>query len=76
MSTPEGMNPGAPEEEAIQTVLAACLRHDVPCANTTGAGTVEDRISQGFRIVTVGGDAGITAGTARALGLGRSAAGR
>ncbi len=72
-----GDNPGAPEVEvAIQTVLAACLRHDVPCAITTGAGTVEDRISQGFRMVTVGGDGGITAGTARALGLGRSAAGR
>ena len=59
-----------------QTVLAACLRHDVPCAITTGAGSVEDRLSQGFRMVTVGGDGGITAGTSRALGLGRSAAGR
>ena len=72
-----GDNPGAPQvEQAIQTVLAACLRHDVPCAITTGAGSVEDRLSQGFRMVTVGGDGGITAGTSRALGLGRSAAGR
>jgi 4-hydroxy-2-oxoheptanedioate aldolase len=72
-----GDNPGAPEvEQAIQTVLASCLRHDVPCAITTGAGSVENRLSQGFRMVTVGGDGGITAGTARALGLGRSAAGR
>lgn len=72
-----GDNPGAPQvEQAIQTVLAACLRHDVPCAITTGAASVEDRLSQGFRMVTVGGDGGITAGTARALGLGRSAAGR
>ena len=72
-----GDNPGAPEvETAIQTVLAACLRHDVPCAITTGAGTVEERLRQGFRMVTVGGDGGITAGTSRALGLGRDAAGR
>ncbi len=72
-----GDNPGAPEvEQAIQTVLASCLRHDVPCAITTGAGTVEARVSQGFRMVTVGGDGGITAGTSRALGLGRDAAGR
>jgi 4-hydroxy-2-oxoheptanedioate aldolase len=72
-----GDDPGAPEvEQAIQTVLASCLRHDVPCAITTGAGSVENRLSQGFRMVTVGGDGGITAGTARALGLGRSAAGR
>ncbi len=72
-----GDDPGAPEvEQAIQTVLAACLRHDVPCAITTGAGSVEERLRQGFRMVTVGGDGGITAGTSRALGLGRDAAGR
>ena len=72
-----GDSPGAPEvETAIQTVLAACLRHDVPCAITTGAGSVERRLQQGFRMVTVEGDGGITAGTARALQLGRGAAGR
>ena len=72
-----GDNPGAPEvEDAIQTVLASCLRHDVPCAITTGSGSVEDRLEQGFRMVTVGGDGGITAGTARALELGQNAVGR
>ncbi len=72
-----GDNPGAPQvEEAIQPVLAACLRHDVPCAITTGAGSVARRLSQGFRMVTVGTDGGITAGTARALQVGREAAGR
>ena len=72
-----GDNPGAPEvEEAIQTVLSACLRHDMPCAITTGPDSVEERLREGFRMVTVGGDGGITAGTARALRLGRSAAGR
>ena len=46
------------------------------CALTTGAGSVEARLEEGFRMVTVGGDGGITAGTARALQMGRSAAGR
>ncbi len=63
-------------EEAIQTVLSACLEHDVPCAITTGAGSVAERLEQGFRVVTVGADGGMTAGTARALDIGREAAGR
>lgn len=68
---------GAPEvEDAIQTVLASCLRHDVPCAITTSSASVEERLRQGFRMVTVGGDGGITPGTARALELGLDAAGR
>ena len=63
-------------EAAIQTVLAACLEHDVPCAITTNARTVEDRIAQGFRFVTVGTDGGLSAGASNALRLGREAAGR
>lgn len=72
-----GDSPGAPQvEQAIQTVLRSCLRHDVPCAITTSAGDVEERLEQGFRMVTVGVDGGISAGTSRALELGRDAAGR
>jgi len=72
-----GDSPGAPEvQAAIQTVLEACLRHGVPCGLTTGANDVEARIAQGFRIVTVGVDGGITGGTERALQLGLEAAGR
>ena len=68
---------GAPEvEDAIQTVLASCLRHEVPCAITTSEANVEERLRQGFRMVTVGSDGGITPGTARALELGLGAAGR
>ena len=52
-------------EEAIQRVLASCLVHDVPCAITTNARTVEQRISQGFRFVTVGLDSGLLAGARR-----------
>ncbi len=70
-------SPSAPEvEAAIQTVLASCLAHDVPCAITTNARTVEDRIEQGFRFVTVGTDGGLSAGASNALRLGRDAGGR
>ncbi len=63
-------------EAAIQTVLAACLAHDVPCAITTGAANVAERIGQGFRFVTVGVDGGLSVGTSNALRAGLEAAGR
>ena len=70
-------SPAAPEvEAAIQTVLRACLDNDVPCAITTGAGSVQQRINEGFRFVTVGADGGLNAGASTALRLGREAAGR
>lgn len=68
---------GAPEvEEAIQAVLAACLATDIPCAITTNRNTVEQRLKQGFRFLTVGLDGGLSASTNEALRLGREAAGR
>ncbi len=78
LSTSMGYSsPAAPEvEEAIQTVLGACLEHDVPCAITTGPGSVQQRIEQGFRFVTVGADGGLSTGAANALRLGLEAAGR
>ena len=70
-------SPAAPEvEQAIKTVLGACLEHDVPCAITTGQGSVQQRIDQGFRFVTVGADGGLNTGASNALRLGREAAGR
>ena len=70
-------SPTAPEvEEAIQTVLSACLENDVPCAITTGPGSVQQRINEGFRFVTVGADGGLNTGASNALRLGREAAGR
>lgn len=65
-------------EEAIQTVLAACLRHDVPCGLTTGAGSVTERLDQGFNFVTIGywNDAGISTAPGRALEIAREHAGR
>jgi 4-hydroxy-2-oxoheptanedioate aldolase len=70
-------NPAAPEvEAAIQTVLQACLDNDVPCAITTGQGSVQSRIEQGFRFVTIGADGGLSTGTAEALRRGKAAASR
>jgi 4-hydroxy-2-oxoheptanedioate aldolase len=71
-----GYPPGDEVEVAIQRVLSACLAQGVPCAITTGAGSVERRIAEGFRFVTVGFDGGISAGVANALELGHAASGR
>ena len=78
LSTSMGYSsPAAPQvEEAIQRVLQACLANDVPCAITTGAGSVQDRIEQGFSFVTVGADGGLNSNAANALQIGREAAGR
>ena len=62
-----GFPPAAEVEAAIQRVLAACLAEDVPCAITTSANTVEERLRQGFRFVTVGADGGISSGVEEAL---------
>ena len=78
LSTSMGYSsPAAPQvEEAVQRVLQACLANDVPCAITTGAGSVQDRIEQGFSFVTVGADGGLNSNAANALQIGREAAGR
>ena len=70
-------SPAAPQvEEAIQTVLAACLDSGVACAITTGQNSVEQRLAEGFRFVTVGADGGLSGNTTEALRRGRDAAGR
>ncbi|MDH3208439.1 MAG: aldolase/citrate lyase family protein [Gemmatimonadota bacterium] len=76
LSASMGYPPAAEVEEAIQRVLSACLAQGVPCAITTGAGSVEQRINEGFRFVTVGFDGGISAGVTNALQRGHAAAGR
>lgn len=63
-------------EAAIQTVLQACLATGVPCAITTSSNSVEQRIAQGFRFVTVGVDGGLSGSTSDALSRGRTAAER
>jgi 4-hydroxy-2-oxoheptanedioate aldolase len=71
-----GFPPADEVEEAIQRILRACLMSGVPCAITTSAGSVEQRIREGFRFVTIGFDGGISAGVSAALERGRAAAGR
>jgi 4-hydroxy-2-oxoheptanedioate aldolase len=63
-------------EAAIQQTLRACLASDVPCAITTSPDSVATRLEQGFRLVTVGLDGGLSARTTEALRRGREAAGR
>jgi len=69
---------GRDREEAIQTVLAACQRHNVPCGLTTGAHDVERRLDEGFTFVTIGywSDAGISTSPGQALQVAREHAGR
>lgn len=55
-------------ERAIQTVLAACKRHSVPCGITAGPEDVANRLGQGFRLIIVQ--------QLEALAVGRAAAGR
>lgn len=65
----------APEvEAAIETVLDACRRHEVPCGIHATEATVEQRVQQGFSVVTVGTDRGLNAAAANALQRGRTAA--
>ena len=71
-----GFPDGEVVEAAIQRVLRACLAQGVPCAITTGAGSVAQRLSEGFRFVTVGFDGGISGGVTTALQRGHAAAGR
>jgi 4-hydroxy-2-oxoheptanedioate aldolase len=74
VSGPEGQ---AELEAAVQRVLRAAKARNLPIGITTGAGSVEQRIREGFNFVTVNfGDGGITPATATTLERGRAAAGR
>ena len=67
----------AETEAAIQTILRACLAHDVPCGVTAGADQMARRIEEGFRILGTGGlPGGLTASAAAALQAGREAVGQ
>ncbi len=74
-----GLPGNSPEvQQGIATVLAACLQHKVPCGITTGSGSVEQRLKEGFSFVTIGywNDAGISTEPGNALEIGRRVAGR
>ena len=53
-------------EGAIQTVLASCLAHGVPCGITAGTDDVAERIAQGFRMFIVNDPEAVAAGRAAA----------
>ncbi len=53
-------------EEAIQTVLAACLELDVACGITAGVEDIGERIDQGFRFFIVTQPAALAAGLSHA----------
>ena len=53
-------------ENAIQTVLAACLELEVPCGVTAGVEDIAERLEQGFRIIIVTEPEALAAGMAAA----------
>ena len=53
-------------ENAIQTVLAACLEHDVPCGITAGVDDIAERLDQGFRFIIVTQPEALAVGMAHA----------
>ena len=75
LSNSLGVPRDAPEvEEAIQTIVQACLAHDVACGITAGAADMPRRIDQGFRILGAGrAGGGLTAGNDAAVRAGRAA---
>ena len=75
LSNSLGVPRDAPEvEEAIQTIVEACLAHDVACGITAGAADMPRRIDQGFRILGAGrAGGGLTAGNDAAVRAGRAA---
>ncbi len=76
LSANMGLPSNDPEvEAAIQTVLKSCIKHNIACGITTGSRSVENRIKQGFRFVTVGGYSAAAA-VSENLAKGRKAAGR
>lgn len=64
-----GVPNGAPEvEEALQTILQACLAADVPCGMSINADQMADRIEEGWRMLNLGGaNGGLGADNAAAL---------
>ena len=74
LSNSLGVPRDAPEvEEAIQTIVDACLTHDIACAITASAVDMPRRIAQGFRILGAGrAGGGLSAGNDAAVRAGRA----
>jgi 4-hydroxy-2-oxoheptanedioate aldolase len=69
LSRSMGVPGDSPEvEEALQTVLQACLAHDVPCGKTMSAEEMPQRIEEGWRMINLGSaSGGLTPTNAEAL---------
>jgi 4-hydroxy-2-oxoheptanedioate aldolase len=73
LSMSMGVRMDSPEREAaLQTVLKACLAHNVPCGILANANDVEKRITEGWKYLEVGGT-GLSAGADAALRAARAA---
>jgi 4-hydroxy-2-oxoheptanedioate aldolase len=71
-----GVPQGSPEhEEAVQTVLKACLARNIPAAITVTEGDVLERLKQGFRVASLP-SGGLEAPMDATLKRARSAIGR
>ena len=75
LSNSLGVPRDAPEvEEAIRTIVDACVAHGVACGITASAADMSRRIAQGFRILGAGrAGGGLTAGNDAAVRAGRAA---
>ena len=74
LSNSLGVPRDAPEvEDAIRTIVDACIAHDVACAITASAADMPRRIAQGFRILGAGrAGGGLSAGNDAAVRAGRA----
>jgi len=64
----------APElETAIQTVLAATRAKGIPCGITAKWATVKQRMAEGFQLITLGDDSGLSHSAGQALRVARRA---
>lgn len=59
--------PNPPVEKEIQKVLNACTAKNIPCGIIATAENVEQRIREGFLMITVGADAGLSVSAGEAL---------
>jgi len=67
-----GVPPGDPAvEEASLKILKATQNAGLPCGTLTGVSGVEKCVKQGFRIIAVGFDDGLSADVERAISTGR-----
>jgi 4-hydroxy-2-oxoheptanedioate aldolase len=75
LSLSMGVPSTSPEAEAgLQTILKACLAHNVPCGVVANASDVQKRVREGWKYLEIGGaNGGMTPASDAALRAGKSA---